>query len=91
MFLDGKHLQITESHDTTNYLRSIFIRGLPKMRNYLRKLHVTTSASMRDFTLWSYMFITELPPKATRYKLDYYIHLQLTLWYYSSKYVFCLA
>ena len=23
MFLDGKHLQITQSHDTTNYLRSV--------------------------------------------------------------------
>lgn len=48
-------------------------------------------------TLWSYASLcihlllaknAELPPKTTCYKIDLYIHVQLTLWQYTSKYAF---
>ena len=54
MFLDGKQLQITQSYDTTNYLRSV-LHAQPGS-DLPPKLHVPVKDA-------------ELPPQATRYKL----------------------
>ncbi len=57
-----------DSDTTPEATRSTtLIRGLPKMRNYLRKLHFTNLCILTQLTLWSYTLQTNTSVRDLRF------------------------
>lgn len=113
MFLNGKYLEMIQSHNTTNHTWTMIqIRPDSNAPSNLDqwpdsdlppKLHVLVhlfedyprrrTISTSYMSQYIYLLLTkyaELLLKATCYKLNKYIYVQLTLWHYTSQYVLCI-